>query len=80
MTLDRTRVGSSLDELLAEDGTLAKASAVALKRVIAHEIRRTMEEQQEQYPILGRFPSVRLAEVYATVHRDALAQFGAEST
>ncbi len=46
MTIDRTHVGSSLDDLLAEDGTLAEAEAVALKRVIAHEIRRTMEQQR----------------------------------
>ena len=31
----RKRIGSSFDQLLAEDGTLAEAEAAALKRVIA---------------------------------------------
>ncbi len=42
----RKHVGSSLDELLIEDGTLAEAEAVALKRVIAWQVERAMNEKR----------------------------------
>jgi plasmid maintenance system antidote protein VapI len=42
----RTHVGSSLDEFLAEDGTLAEAEAAALKRVIAWQVERGMGERK----------------------------------
>ena len=42
----RKHVGSSLDELLAEDGTLAEAEAVALKRVIAWQVERGMRQKK----------------------------------
>src|SRR5208282_2903085 len=42
----RKHVGSSLDELLAEDGTLAEAEAAALKRVIAWQVERGMGEKR----------------------------------
>ncbi len=35
-------IGSSLDDLLVEDGTLAQAEATALKRVLAWQIQRGM--------------------------------------
>jgi DNA-binding Xre family transcriptional regulator len=40
------RIGSSLDETLAEDGTLAEVEAAALKRVIAWQVSRGMDERR----------------------------------
>ncbi len=42
----RKHVGSSLDELLDEDGILAEAEAIALKRVIAWQVERGMGERK----------------------------------
>lgn len=42
----RKHIGSSLDDLLAEDGTLAEAEAAALKRVIAWQVERGMDEKR----------------------------------
>jgi antitoxin HicB len=42
----RNHLGSSLDELLAEDGTLAEAEAAALKRVIAWQVERGMGQKR----------------------------------
>jgi antitoxin HicB len=42
----RKHIGSSFDELLAEDGTLAAAEAAALKRVIAWQVERGMGEKR----------------------------------
>jgi DNA-binding Xre family transcriptional regulator len=42
----RKHVGSSIDQLLAEDGTLAEAEAAALKRVIAWQVERGMGERR----------------------------------
>jgi antitoxin HicB len=39
-------IGSFLDDLLVEDGTLADTEAVALKRVIAWQVERGMNEKQ----------------------------------
>ncbi len=39
-------IGSSLDDLLVEDGTLADTEAAALKRVIAWQLERGMNEKQ----------------------------------
>jgi antitoxin HicB len=39
-------IGSSLDDLLLEDGTLADTEAAALKRVIAWQVERGMNEKQ----------------------------------
>ncbi len=38
-------IGSSLDELLEEDGILAETDAIALKRVLAWQIEQAMEEK-----------------------------------
>jgi len=38
--------GSSFDDFLEEEGLLAEAEAVAIKRVIAWQIRKLMEEQR----------------------------------
>jgi antitoxin HicB len=42
----RKHAGSSLDEFLAEDGTLAEAEAAALKRVIAWQVARGMDRRR----------------------------------
>ena len=39
-------IGSSFDDLLVEDGTLADTEAAALKRVIAWQVERGMNEKQ----------------------------------
>jgi DNA-binding Xre family transcriptional regulator len=39
-------IGSSLDDLLVENGTLADTEAAALKRVIAWQVERGMNEKQ----------------------------------
>jgi DNA-binding Xre family transcriptional regulator len=39
-------IGSSLDDLLVEDGTLADTEGAALKRVIAWQVERGMNEKQ----------------------------------
>ena len=43
--MDKRRLGSSLDDFLAEEGLLAEAEAVAWKRVIAYQISQLMDEQ-----------------------------------
>lgn len=42
----RTYIGSSLDDLLAEDGTLELVKARALKRVIAWQLSQAMDAKQ----------------------------------
>ena len=45
MTTRRNRhLGSTLDELLDEDGSLADAHAIAVKRVLACQVGRTMSD------------------------------------
>jgi antitoxin HicB len=43
--MNEQHVGSSLDDLLAEEGLLAEAEAIAWKRVIAYQISQLMREQ-----------------------------------
>jgi antitoxin HicB len=38
-------IGSNFDDFLAEEGLLAHSEAVAVKRVIAHQINQFMEQQ-----------------------------------
>jgi predicted XRE-type DNA-binding protein len=38
------RIGSRLDDVLAEDGTLSEVEAVAIKRVLAWQIEQAMKE------------------------------------
>lgn len=45
MTKRNPRVGSSLDELLQEDGALAEVRAAAVKRVLALQMRQAIEQQ-----------------------------------
>lgn len=42
----RNHIGSSLDELLTEEGTLGDAEPVALKRLIAFQVERGMSEKR----------------------------------
>ncbi len=44
--LNEKHLGSSLDDFLEEEGRLAEAEAVAVKRVLAYQIAKLMEEQQ----------------------------------
>jgi antitoxin HicB len=44
--LNEQHIGSSLDEFLREEGFLEDASAMAAKRVIAHQIRQGMLERR----------------------------------
>ena len=39
-------IGSDVDDFLAEEGILAEAEAVAMKRVIAYQIEQLMDEQK----------------------------------
>jgi DNA-binding Xre family transcriptional regulator len=43
--MDEKYLGSDFDDFLAEDGILAEAEAVAIKRVIAYQVAKLMEEQ-----------------------------------
>ena len=43
--MDKTYLGSDFDDFLAEEGILAEAEAVAIKRVIAYQVAQLMEEQ-----------------------------------
>jgi DNA-binding Xre family transcriptional regulator len=45
MTMGKKNIGSSLDDLLAEDAMLEEVTAVALKRVIAWQIAEEMKAQ-----------------------------------
>ncbi len=39
-------IGSTLDDFLTEDGTLAEAHAVAIKRTIAWQVKQTMDKEK----------------------------------
>ena len=43
--MDKTYLGSDFDDFLAEEGILAEAEAVSIKRVIAYQVVQLMEEQ-----------------------------------
>lgn len=45
MTQQHPHIGSSIDELLEEDGTLAEVRAAAVKRVLALQMRQAIEQQ-----------------------------------
>ena len=47
-------IGSSFDEFLQEEGILAEAEAAAIKRVIAHEIKKEMTEKKLTKSALAR--------------------------
>ena len=44
--MGKRNVGSSFDDFLKEDDLLEEATAVAIKRVIAHQLLALMEEQE----------------------------------
>lgn len=44
--MNEMHLGSSLDDFLEEEGLLAEAEAVAVKRVLAFQLARLMEEQK----------------------------------
>ena len=46
MTKKKGHVGSSFESFLAEEGTLAETTAVAVKRVLAWQLRQAMEEKR----------------------------------
>ena len=43
--MNTQHIGSDFDDFLAEEGLLAEAEAIAIKRVIAFQIQKVMEEQ-----------------------------------
>ena len=43
--MKKSRIGSKLDDVLAQDGTLAEVEAVAIKRVLAWQIEQAMKEK-----------------------------------
>ena len=45
MKLNKEAIGSSFDDFLAEENLLAESEAVAIKRVIAFEVQKSMEEK-----------------------------------
>jgi len=47
-------IGSNFDEFLQEEGFLAETEAVAIKRVIAHQINREMAERHISKSALAR--------------------------
>jgi DNA-binding Xre family transcriptional regulator len=47
-------IGSNFDEFLQEEGFLAETEAVAIKRVIAHQINREMAERRISKSALAR--------------------------
>ena len=52
--MKREHVGSSLDDFLQEEGLLAEAEATALKRLLARQIVREMEERHISKSALAR--------------------------
>jgi hypothetical protein len=47
-------IGTNFDDFLQEEGLLAEAEATAVKRVIAHQIRKEMEERRISKSALAR--------------------------
>ena len=45
MKLNKNAIGSSFDDFLEEENILAESDAVAIKRVIAFEVKKSMEEE-----------------------------------
>ena len=55
-------VGGSLDDFLDEEGLLAESEAVAVKRVIAYQLRKMMKEQGlSKTALAGRMKTSRTA-------------------
>jgi hypothetical protein len=47
-------IGSALDDLLEEDGVLAEARAIAIKRTLARQVCRTMAEEKLSKTAMAR--------------------------
>ena len=45
MKLNKNAIGSSFDDFLEEENILAESDAVAIKRVVAFEVKKSMEEE-----------------------------------
>ena len=45
MVTKKKHMGSSLDDFLSEEGLLEETEAVAIKRVIAHQLQQTMKKK-----------------------------------
>lgn len=58
-------LGSDFDEFLAEEGLLAEAEAVAVKRVIAYQVEALMQEKQLSKSAMAR----RMATSRASLNR-----------
>ena len=52
--INKAHVGSSLDDLLIEDGTLDEATAIATKRVLAWEVAQQMEMQKISKAVMAQ--------------------------
>ena len=65
MTNSNPHIGSALDDFLEEDGILAEARSLAVKRVFAWQINRTMEEENLSKAELAR----RMSTSRASLHR-----------
>ena len=44
--MNKRRIGSDFDDFLSEEGLLADAEAVAIKRVLAYQVSKLMEKQK----------------------------------
>jgi predicted XRE-type DNA-binding protein len=45
MKLNKNAIGSTFDDFLAEENILAESDAIAIKRVVAFEVKKSMEEK-----------------------------------
>lgn len=54
MALDKKHIGSDFEDYLAEQGLLEETTAVAVKRVLAFQIARAMEEQNLSKAAMAR--------------------------
>jgi predicted XRE-type DNA-binding protein len=54
MTMNEQHLGSSLDEFLEEEGLLAQAEAVAVKRALVYQMAQLMEQQRLSKAELAR--------------------------
>ncbi len=52
--MDEQRLGSDFDDFLRDDGLLEEASAIAAKRVLAHQIAQAMAQQQLSKSAMAR--------------------------
>lgn len=54
MTKDMGRVGSSFDDYLAEEGTLEETAAIAVKRVLAWQLKQAMKRRRMSKSAMAR--------------------------